>query len=34
MTVDNVTYTLTDNISNSADGIVVERNNIVIDGEE
>jgi len=34
MTYDNVTYTLTDNITSDADGIVVERNNIVIDGEE
>ncbi|RLI39856.1 hypothetical protein DRO69_13780, partial [Candidatus Bathyarchaeota archaeon] len=32
ITYDNVTYTLTDNITSSADGIVVERNNIVIDG--
>jgi len=31
ITYDNVTYTLTDNITSSADGIVVERNNIVID---
>jgi len=31
-TVDNVTYMLTDNITSSADGIVVERDNIVIDG--
>ena len=34
ITYDNVTYTLTDNITSDADGIVVERNNIVIDGEE
>ncbi|RLI39344.1 hypothetical protein DRO69_14390, partial [Candidatus Bathyarchaeota archaeon] len=32
ITCDNVTYTLTDNITSSADGIVVERDNIVIDG--
>jgi parallel beta-helix repeat protein len=31
-TVDNVTYTLTDNITSSANGIVVERGNIVVDG--
>jgi len=31
-TYDNITYTLTDNITNSGDGIVVERDNIVIDG--
>jgi parallel beta-helix repeat protein len=31
-TVDHVTYTLTANISSDADGIVVERDNIVIDG--
>jgi parallel beta-helix repeat protein len=31
-TVDNVTYTLTDNITSSGDGIVVERNNTIIDG--
>jgi parallel beta-helix repeat protein len=30
--VDNITYTLTGNITSDADGIVVERNNIVIDG--
>ena len=30
--VDNVTYTLTGNITSDADGIVVERNHIVIDG--
>jgi len=33
ITYDNVTYTLTDNITSSADGIVVERDNIVIDGD-
>jgi parallel beta-helix repeat protein len=32
ITFDNITYTLTDNITSSADGIVVERDNIVIDG--
>jgi parallel beta-helix repeat protein len=31
-TLDNVTYTLTGNITSSGDGIVVERDNIVIDG--
>jgi len=31
-TVDNVTYTLTGNITSTADGIVVERSNIIIDG--
>ena len=31
-TVDNVTYTLTGNITSDADGIVVERSNITIDG--
>jgi len=31
-TYDNITYTLTDNITSSADGIVVERSNIIIDG--
>jgi parallel beta-helix repeat protein len=31
-TVDNVTYTLTGNIVSDADGIVVERSNIIIDG--
>jgi len=31
-TVDNATYTLTGNITSDADGIVVERSNIVIDG--
>jgi parallel beta-helix repeat protein len=30
--IDNVTYTLTGNITSDADGIVVERSNIVIDG--
>ena len=32
ITYDKVTYTLTDNITSSADGIVVERDNIIIDG--
>jgi parallel beta-helix repeat protein len=32
ITYDNVTYTLTGNIISSADGIVVERNHIIIDG--
>jgi len=32
ITYDNITYTLTDNITSSADGIVVERDNIVIEG--
>jgi len=32
ITYDNVTYTLTDNITSSANGIVVERDNIIIDG--
>jgi parallel beta-helix repeat protein len=31
-TVDNVTYTLTGNITSDADGIVVERDNIIVDG--
>ena len=31
-TVDNVTYTLTGNIATDADGIIVERDNIVVDG--
>jgi len=33
-TVDNFTYTLTGNITSNADGIVVERSNIIIDGRE
>jgi len=32
--VDNVTYTLTGNITSDADGIVVERSNIIIDGAD
>jgi len=32
ITYDNVTYTLTDNITSTANGIIVERDNIVIDG--
>ena len=31
-TIDNVTYTFTGNITNDADGIVVERNNTILDG--
>jgi parallel beta-helix repeat protein len=31
-TVDNITYTLTDNINSDADGIVVERSDITLDG--
>jgi parallel beta-helix repeat protein len=31
-TFDNITYTLTGNVIGDADGIIVERNNIVIDG--
>jgi len=31
-TVDNVTYTLTGNITSDADGIVIERDNIVVEG--
>jgi parallel beta-helix repeat protein len=31
-TYDNITYTLTDSITSTADGIIVERDNIVIDG--
>jgi len=32
-TLDNVTYTLTGNVTSSSDGIVVERDNIIIDGD-
>jgi parallel beta-helix repeat protein len=32
-TVDNVTYTLTDDITSSGDGIIVERDKIIIDGD-
>jgi parallel beta-helix repeat protein len=32
LTVDNVTYTFTGNITSDADGIVVEKDNIVVDG--
>lgn len=32
VTYDNVTYTLTDNITSSGDGIIIERDNIIIDG--
>ena len=31
-TTDNTTYTLTTNITSNSDGIIVQRNNIVIDG--
>ena len=31
-TLDNVTYTLTGNVTSDADGIVIERNNTVVDG--
>jgi parallel beta-helix repeat protein len=31
-TVDNVTYILTGNITSDADGIVIERNNTIVDG--
>jgi parallel beta-helix repeat protein len=31
-TYDNITYTVTDNITSTADGIIVERDNIIIDG--
>jgi parallel beta-helix repeat protein len=33
-TLDNVTYTLTGNITSSSDGIVVERDNVIIDGNQ
>jgi parallel beta-helix repeat protein len=33
-TVDNVTYTLTGNITSDGDGIVIEKSNIIIDGAE
>ena len=32
VTYDNITYTLTDNITSSENGIVIERDNIVVDG--
>jgi len=32
-TLDNVTYTLTDNITSSGDGIIVERDDIIIEGD-
>ena len=32
ITYDNITYILTDNITSTADGIVVQRDNIIIDG--
>jgi len=31
-TVDNVTYTLTDNVASDADGLIVEKDGIVVDG--
>jgi parallel beta-helix repeat protein len=33
-TLDNVTYTLTGNITSSSDGITVERDNVIIDGNQ
>jgi parallel beta-helix repeat protein len=33
-TLDNMTYTLTGNITSSSDGIMVERDNIIIDGDQ
>jgi parallel beta-helix repeat protein len=33
-TLDNATYTLTSNITSSSDGIIVERDNIIIDGDQ
>jgi len=33
-TADNITYTLSGNISSDTDGIVVERNNIILDGAD
>ena len=32
ITYDNITYTLIDNITSSEDGIIVERDDIIIDG--
>jgi parallel beta-helix repeat protein len=32
VTYDNITYTLTDNIASTADGIIIQRDNIVVDG--
>jgi len=32
ITYDNVTYTLTGNVTSNTDGIVVQRNNIIVDG--
>ena len=32
ITTDNTTYTLTDNITSNADGIVIERDNVTLDG--
>ena len=34
ITYDNITYTLTGNITSSGDGIVVERDNLIIDGAD
>lgn len=34
MTVDNITYTQTGNISSDADGIVIERDNIIVNGAD
>jgi len=33
-TYDNITYTLTDDITSSGDGLIVERDNIIIDGKD
>jgi parallel beta-helix repeat protein len=33
-TVDNITYTLTGNITSDTDGIVIERDNVVVDGAD
>jgi parallel beta-helix repeat protein len=32
-TLDNMIYTLTDNITSSGDGIIVEKNNVIVDGD-
>jgi hypothetical protein len=34
VTFDNITYTLTDNITSTADGIVVEKNDVIINGAD
>jgi len=34
ITYDNITYTLTDNITSSADGIIIKRGNIIINGND